>query len=283
METELGGVKRLYDVMKRLRAPGGCPWDREQTLQTLKPCLLEETYELLEAMDGQDLALHVEELGDVLLQVVFQCAIREEEGLFTFDGVAEALAEKLVRRHPHVFGDVVADSSGQVLRNWEAIKQTEKGKAPDRSAIDGVPGTLPALLKAQRIQSKAARVGFDWEDATGATEKIEEELAELKEAVAAGDKAMMAEEMGDLLFSAVNYCRFLDVDAESALEGTTKKFARRFREVERRIRGQGRALKECTLAEMDAVWDAVKAEERAKARQAVQGAASACLDTPRMV
>lgn len=261
MEKELVGVKRLYDVMKRLRAPGGCPWDREQTLQSLKPCLLEETYELLEAMDSADLALHVEELGDVLLQVVFQCAIREEEGLFTLDDVAATLTEKLVRRHPHVFGDVAVKSSSQVLANWEAIKQTEKGKPADRSAIDGVPAALPALLKAQRIQSKASRVGFDWEDATGATEKIEEELSELKEAVASGNKQHMTEEMGDLLFSVVNYCRFIGVDAESALEGTSKKFSRRFREVERRVRTQGRSLKECTLAEMDAIWEAVKEGE----------------------
>jgi tetrapyrrole methylase family protein/MazG family protein len=262
MAEDLNGMRRLVEVMRRLRAPGGCPWDREQTLQTLKPCLLEETYELLEAMDGDDLALHVEELGDVLLQVVFQCAIREEEGRFTFDEVAGTLADKLVRRHPHVFGDAQAATSGQVLRNWEAIKQTEKGKPPDRSAIDGVPAALPALLKAQRIQAKASRVGFDWEDSSGALGKIEEELGELKEAVAAGDKVHAAEEMGDLLFAAVNTCRFIDADAEGALEGTTRKFARRFREVERRIREQGRTLKDCTLAEMDAVWDAVKAEER---------------------
>ena len=262
MDTALSGVAKLYEVMKRLRAPGGCPWDREQTLQTLKPCLLEETYELLEAMDGADLALHVEELGDVLLQVVFQCAIREEEGLFTLDDVARSLAEKLVRRHPHVFGDAVVDSSGQVLRNWEAIKQTEKGKKPDRSAIDGVPAALPALLKAQRVQSKASRVGFDWDDATGATEKIAEELQELREAAETGDRQKLSEEVGDLLFSVVNYCRFLDVDAESALEGTNRKFSRRFREVERRVREQGRALKDCTLAEMDAIWDEVKKEER---------------------
>ena len=262
MGADLAGMKRLYEVMKRLRAPGGCPWDREQTLQTLKPCLLEETYELLEAMDGQDLALHVEELGDVLLQVVFQCAIREEEGLFAFDDVAEALAEKLIRRHPHVFGDAVVDSSGQVLRNWEAIKQTEKGKAADRSAIDGVPQTLPALLKAQRTQAKASRVGFDWENSDGAAGKIAEEFAEVAEAVAGGDRQKVAEEMGDLLFSVVNYCRHIDVDAESALELANKKFGRRFREVERRIRAQGRNLKACTLAEMDAVWDEVKASER---------------------
>lgn len=265
METDLAGVRRLYDVMKRLRAPGGCPWDREQTLQTLKPCLLEETYELLEAMDGTDVALHVEELGDVLLQVVFQSAIREEEGLFSLDDVAEALAEKLIRRHPHVFGDAVADSSGQVLRNWEAIKQTEKGKAPDRSAIDGVPATLPALLKAQRLQSKASRVGFDWKDATGAVDKLAEEVAEVREAVASGEKAKVADEIGDLLFSVVNYCRFIDVDAESALEGANRKFARRFRAVERRVREQGRALKACTLAELDEVWESVKKEEREQA------------------
>jgi len=262
MDQDFSGVRKLVEVMKRLRAPGGCPWDREQTLQSLKPCLLEETYELLEAMDGEDLALHVEELGDVLLQVVFQCAIREEEGLFAFDDVARTLAEKLVRRHPHVFGDAVADSSGQVLRNWEAIKQAEKGKKPDRSALDGVPATLPALLKAQRMQAKASRVGFDWEDASGATEKIAEELEELREAAAAGDRQQLTDEVGDLLFSVVNYCRFLEIDAEGALEGSNRKFSRRFREVERRVREQGRTLKECTLAELDAVWDAVKSDER---------------------
>ena len=262
MGADLAGMKRLYEVMKRLRAPGGCPWDREQTLQTLKPCLLEETYELLEAMDGADLALHVEELGDVLLQVVFQCAIREEEGLFTLDDVARSLTEKLVRRHPHVFGDAVADSSGQVLRNWEAIKQTEKGKKADRSALDGVPAVLPALLKAQRMQAKASRVGFDWKDASGATAKIAEEVQELREAESSGDKRKLAEEVGDLLFSVVNYCRFLDVDAESALEGTNRKFSRRFREVEKRVRERGVPLKACSLEELDAIWDEVKKAER---------------------
>lgn len=263
MAEKLDGVARLIEVMRRLRAPGGCPWDREQTIQSLKPCLLEETYELLEAMDGDDLALHVEELGDVLLQVVFQCAIREEEGRFSFDGVASSLAEKLVRRHPHVFGEVAVAGSGEVLRNWEAIKQTEKGKRPDRSALDGVPVALPALLKAQRMQAKAARVGFDWPDASGAADKVAEEFLELREAVEAGDAAAATDEMGDLLFSIVNYCRFVDVDAEGALEGTNKKFSRRFRDVERRVRAQGKTLKECTLGELDAHWDAVKAEERA--------------------
>ena len=233
MGADLSGVANLCEVMRRLRAPGGCPWDREQTLASLKPCLLEETYELLEAMDGRDLALHVEELGDVLLQVVFQCAIREEEGLFNFNDVAQVLTDKLVRRHPHVFGDVTARSSGEVLRNWEAIKQTEKSHQPDRSAIDGVPPALPALLKAQRIQAKASRVGFDWEDATGAIGKVEEEIGELKEAVEVGSAPQIEEEVGDLLFSIVNYCRFIGVDAESALERTCKKFSRRFRGVEK--------------------------------------------------
>jgi tetrapyrrole methylase family protein/MazG family protein len=260
---DFSGVRRLYETMKRLRAPGGCPWDREQTLRTLKPCLLEEAYELLEAMEDENLALHIEELGDVLLQVVFQCAIREEEGNFTLDDVAASLVDKLVRRHPHVFGNEQVASSGQVLRNWEAIKQTEKDKPPNRSAIDGVPATLPALLKAQRVQAKASRVGFDWQDSSGAIEKIDEELGELKQAIASGTPEQVADEMGDLLFSIVNTCRFLKVDAESALEGTTRKFSRRFREVERRVREQGRSLKDCTLAELDTIWDEVKRGEPA--------------------
>ena len=263
MADELNGVRRLVEVMRRLRAPGGCPWDREQTLQSLKPCLLEETYELLDAMDRDDPALHVEELGDVLLQVVFQCAIREEEKLFSFDDVAAALADKLVRRHPHVFGDATAETSGEVLRNWEAIKQTEKGKGgAARSALDGVPATLPALLKAQRVQVKASRVGFDWDDASGAIAKIHEELNELSEAVTDGDAAHITDEAGDLFFAIVNYCRFIHVDAEGALSGATQKFATRFREVERRVRESGRDMKACTLAELDAVWDEVKAEGR---------------------
>lgn len=260
-ETDLPEVARLYEVMKRLRGPGGCPWDREQTMRTLKPCLLEETYELLEAMDGPDLESHVEELGDVLLQVVFQCAIREEEGLFGLNAVAAALTEKLIRRHPHVFGDTVAETSGTVLRNWEAIKSKERGKDPGKSALDGVPETLPALLKAQRVQEKASRVGFDWEDASGATAKLAEELDEVREAAATGAPQRVREEVGDLLFSVVNYCRFLGVDAESALEAANQKFARRFRAVETRAAQLGKRLTEMDLAGMDALWDEVKAAE----------------------
>ena len=256
----MNGVQRLVEVMRRLRAPGGCPWDREQTLQTLKPCLLEETYELLDAIDRGDPAMHIEELGDVLLQVVFQCVIREEEGKFSLDDVATALTDKLIRRHPHVFGDTTAETSSKVLRNWELIKQSEKGKNPGRSALDGVPATLPALLKAQRTQEKASRVGFDWKDASGAIEKIHEELEELSAAVTEGDAGRITDETGDLLFSVVNYCRFIHVDAEGALSGATQKFATRFREVERRVREMGKEMKNCTLAELDAIWDVVKAE-----------------------
>ncbi len=254
--------ERLRFVLKALRGPGGCPWDREQTLATLKPCLQEEAYELLETMDGADLPAHAEELGDVLLQVLFQAEIREENNQFTFDHVAAALAEKLIRRHPHVFGDATADSSEAVLRNWEQIKQLEKKDKPQHSALDGVPEALPALLKAQRTQAKAARVGFDWDTAAGAQAKLDEELAETRQAIASRNPDHIKEEIGDLLFTIVNLCRFLKVDAEDALRLSTAKFSRRFREVERRVKESKREMKNCTLAEMDRIWDTIKSEEK---------------------
>lgn len=255
--------------MARLRDPEtGCPWDREQTLESLKPCVLEETYELLSAMDRpEDVAGHIEELGDVLLQVVFQCTMAEQEGRFTFDDVANAISDKLVRRHPHVFGNVAASDTGAVLRNWERIKQTErKGGSVQRSALDGVPDALPALLKAQRIQEKASRVGFDWKDAAGPMEKIREETAELAEEIAKrpskkpADSVRVKEELGDLLFAVCNLARHLGVDAESAAAGAAAKFSRRFRAVEAAAAAAGRDMKEMTLAEMDALWDAAKAD-----------------------
>ena len=262
------GIERLHSIMVRLRDPEmGCPWDRVQTLETLKPCVLEEAYELLAAMDRpEDKANHVEELGDVLLQVMFQCVMAEQEGRFTFDDVANAISDKLVRRHPHVFGDVVADDPAAVLRNWEQIKQQEHRKEARHSALDGVPSTLPGLLKAQRTQEKAARVGFDWKDSGGPRDKIREEAAELDEAVAASADTSLdphvKEELGDLLFAVANLARHLKVDAESALEGTTAKFARRFRAVEAAAKAEGRDLRAMTLGEMDALWDAAKAQER---------------------
>jgi len=265
------GIERLHQIMVRLRDPEtGCPWDRVQILETLKPCVLEETYELLAAMDHpEEQANYVEELGDVLLQVMFQCVMAEQAGSFSFDDVANGISDKLVRRHPHVFGDVVANDPATVLKNWEQIKQQEHKKEMRHSALDGVPATLPGLLKAQRTQEKAARVGFDWKDAKGPLAKIREELAELEEAVAAHEAAEagdvpdetylhMKEELGDLLFSVTNLARHLKADSESALEGSTAKFARRFRTVESAAKSAGRDLKSMTLAEMDALWDAAK-------------------------
>lgn len=262
----MSGIERLHEIMTRLRDPErGCPWDREQTLESLKPCVLEETYELLAAMDRPDeKANYVEELGDVLLQVMFQCVMAEQEGRFSFDDVANAISDKLVHRHPHVFGNVDARDSATVLRNWEQIKQTEHRKEARHSALDGVPPALPALLKAQRTQEKAARVGFDWKDADGPLDKVAEELGELKAEVAAraserpADSVRVKDELGDLAFAVANLARHLKVDAESALEGATAKFARRFRAVEARAKAQGRSLKDMTLAEMDALWEEAK-------------------------
>ena len=271
----MSGIERLHEIMTRLRDPEtGCPWDREQTLSSLKPCLLEETYELLAAMDRpEDKANYVEELGDVLLQVMFQSVMAEQEGRFTFDDVANAIADKLVHRHPHVFGNVDAKDSATVLRNWEQIKQLEHRKESRHSALDGVPSTLPGLLKAQRTQEKAARVGFDWKDAAGPLAKIKEELAELESAVAAAtrggdrrsippkDADAVKEELGDVLFSVCNLARHLGVDAESAVEGTTSKFSRRFRAVEAAAKARERSLRDMSLADMDALWEEAKAAE----------------------
>ena len=267
----MNGIDRLHEIMTRLRDPEkGCHWDKEQTLSSLKPCLLEETYELLAAMDRPDeRANYIEELGDVLLQVMFQCVMAEQEGRFTFDEVANAISDKLVHRHPHVFGSVDAKDSTTVLRNWEQIKQQEHRKEARHSALDGVPPALPGLLKAQRTQEKAARVGFDWKDADGPLEKIREEVAELEAEVAAVRDGIGAvppkkadgvkAELGDVLFSACNLARKLGVDAESAVEGSTAKFSQRFRAVEAAAKAAGRNLKDMTLAEMDELWEAAKA------------------------
>jgi MazG family protein len=253
--------ERLRWILKALRAPDGCPWDREQTLHSIQPCLQEECYELLAAMvDDKNLDNHREELGDVLLQVLFQCDIREDQGDFTFDDVVNVLADKLVRRHPHVFGEVDATDTETVLKNWETIKQTEH-KTPKASALDGVPVNLPALLKAQRTQHKAAKVGFDWKDANGPEEKIIEELTELRQAIASGNQGAIEDEYGDVLFSVVNLARHIHVDAESALRSATEKFSRRFRAVEARVKADNKMMKDLSLEELDKIWDAVKAEQ----------------------
>lgn len=257
---EGSGIQRLLDIVARLRGEGGCPWDREQTPESLRQYLIEESYETLDAIDSGDAGRVKEELGDVLLQVALHARIREERGDFDFDAVAHRIADKLVHRHPHVFGDVKVSGSSEVLTNWETLKSAEKDGGKE-SVLDGVPRHLPALQRAQRVQSRAARVGFDWSDVRDVVAKVDEELAESKEAMADGDPARIREEIGDLLFSIVNLCRFREIEAEDALRGTVDKFTRRFKEVEGRIRAEGRQMKDCTLAEMDAHWNAVKRQE----------------------
>jgi MazG family protein len=256
-------------LIARLRAPGGCPWDREQTHASLKPMTLEEAYEVLMAIDegtDEDLA---GELGDLLLQVVFHAQIAAEEGRFAIGDVIAHVMAKMIRRHPHVFGNETASSSGEVLRNWEALKQAERqasGKAaPAESMLDTVPRSLPAVMEAFQASTKVARVGFEWPDASGAIEKLEEETRELRaEAESAPrDLRRVTDEVGDLLFTAVNVARMLGVDPESALKGANRKFRRRFGHVEARLRENGRGPSESTLAEMEEFWQEAKAAERA--------------------
>ncbi|MDE0837944.1 MAG: nucleoside triphosphate pyrophosphohydrolase [Kiritimatiellae bacterium] len=254
-------VERLRAIVAILRSDNGCPWDREQTLDSLKPYLIEEAYELLDAVDSGDAKLHREELGDVLLQVVLHAQIRSEAGDFDFGDVAHTLSEKLIRRHPHVFGDAVADDSDAVVQRWEAIKQQERAGSADDSVLSGVPRSLPALQRAQRMQSRAARVGFDWECRDGVVAKLDEEIAEFKQALEQNDLEHASEEMGDFIFSLVNLCRHLKVDAEDALDRANTKFNRRFVYIEQALRQEGRSCQDATLAEMDRLWDEAKQSE----------------------
>lgn len=246
--------------MRTLRSDKGCPWDREQNLQTLKQYLVEESYEVLDAIDSGNRSRLVDELGDLLLQVVFQAQICSEEGSFTFDDVANAISEKLIRRHPHVFGKVKVSGSAEVLKNWEKIKRTEKDGEP-RSAVAGIPRHLPALHKAQQVQKKAARVGFDWEAVHQVIEKLDEEVGEVKQAMASKNSRHIREEIGDLLFAVVNLSRFLGHNAEEALDETVAKFIRRFQGIEKRLHALGRKMTDCRLDELDAIWNEIKTEE----------------------
>jgi MazG family protein len=257
-------------LIARLRAPGGCPWDREQTHASLKPMTIEEAYEVLEAIDEGDDAELAAELGDLLLQVVFHAQIAADDRRFTIGDVIAHVSEKMVRRHPHVFADETARTPGEVLRNWEAIKEEEQaraGREASASMLDSVSAGLPAVMEAYQMTTKAARVGFDWPDAAAVLAKLDEERAELREAVELGGAnaaadARVAEEVGDLLFAAVNVARLLGHDPESALKAANRKFRRRFRHVEDRLRADGRKPAESTLAEMDALWEEAKARER---------------------
>jgi len=246
--------------MARLRAPGGCPWDREQTFDSIKPYTLEETYEVMEAIDNRDWRALAEELGDFLLQAVFYAQMAAEERHFTIEDSLEAINEKLIRRHPHVFGDGNAKTSDEVKVRWDEIKQQEKkdrGEQP-QGMLDGVPRAMPALVEARQISSKAAAAGFDWENASQVLEKVHEEIAELEQARNARDRGEMEGEIGDLLFTIVNLARFLKVDPEQSLRRTNAKFRKRFAHVEQSLAARGKTVSASTLEEMEALWQEAK-------------------------
>ncbi|MGI5853519.1 MAG: nucleoside triphosphate pyrophosphohydrolase [Bacillota bacterium] len=291
--------QRLVGIMAQLRASeGGCPWDKQQTLTSLRPYVLEEAHEVVQALDSRDYANLREELGDLMLQIVFQAQIAKESGAFTIDDVCNGIADKLIRRHPHVFSDVEVSDAAGVLVNWEKIKAAEKGKA-EPSILDAIPTALPALMRAYKLQERAARVGFDWPDVRGALAKVDEEMREFRELIPvdhfddqgaaeaeamaqANDQAQaktkaevtkkskpdrasadprLAEEFGDLLFALVNVARYLGIDPELALLGTASKFAWRFAQIEEGARREGRKMEDMTLEEMDCYWDAAKVKK----------------------
>jgi len=244
--------------MQRLLAPDGCPWDREQTLATLRAYVIEEAFEVVDAIDRNDPEHLREELGDLLLQIVFQAELARNAGWFGPDDVVAAICDKLVRRHPHVFGDTKVSNADEALASWEKLKKAEK---KGRGALDGVPIALPGLLRAVRVGEKAAAVGYDWPDARGAREKITEELSELDRALARGDRSNAEEELGDLLFAIASFARKEAFDPEAALRGSLERFGRRFRYAESAAQKHGKALSEMTLAELDTLWQEAKAQE----------------------
>lgn len=291
MSTTGERFERAVTIMARLRAPGGCPWDREQTFDSIKPYTVEETYEVLEAIDNRDWDELAGELGDLLLQVLFYAEMAREDGRFTIDDVLDRLSHKLVRRHPHVFGNVEARTSADVLRNWEALKAEEREMKSQAggseggaqgSVFAGVSRTMPALLEAAKLSSRAARAGFDWPDIHALLDKLREETEELNQhlkdwpapgpqpahrasgsapEIPAQVRARLEDELGDLFFVLVNIARYLSLDAESALRRTNGKFRRRFEAVEARLREQGRAFDEATLEEMETLWQQAKQDE----------------------
>lgn len=253
--------EKLVGIMHRLRAPGGCPWDGEQTHASIKPYLIEEAYEVLEAIDAGDDGELCGELGDLLLQVVFHAEMAAETDRFKIDDVIDAICDKMVRRHPHVFADTQVDDAAEVLRNWSKIKQQERRDADtDASVLAGVPRALPALLRAHRIGEKAATAGFDWSTADGVVDKLREELAELEAAVAGEGAERIEAELGDLLFAATSLARHLGIRSEDALGKATDRFEARFRNMEARLRAEGRELGETSEDEMEAAWQRAKAE-----------------------
>ena len=258
-------LTRLVEIMQRLLSPTGCPWDREQTLQTLRPYVIEEAHEVVDAIDGGSPQELREELGDLLLQIVFQSELARAQGWFGPDDVVNAICDKLVRRHPHVFGDAVVRDSDEVLANWEAIKAEEKR---GRGVIEGVPKALPALLRALRVGEKAARVGFDWPDGAGARAKVDEELRELDEALSRSDREAAERELGDVLFALVSVARKADIDPEAALRGTLDRFGQRVRAVETQVTARGEQLSALSPEALEALWQEAKAAEQDSERKA---------------
>ncbi len=251
-------VNDLLAIMRMLRAPGGCPWDAEQTHQSIKKNLIEETYEVVEAINKDDKTLMCEELGDLLMQVVFHSVMEEEQNNFDFDKVSDGICKKLIERHPHIFGETKVDGVEDVLTNWDAIKMKTKGQKKASDSMKSIPRELPALMRATKIQKKAADAGFDWDEVGGAVDKLYEEIGELKEAIAKKDEVNISEELGDLLFSAVNVSRFIKVDAEEALTASSDKFLSRYLEVERLAEERSIDMKNSSLEILDELWDEAK-------------------------
>jgi tetrapyrrole methylase family protein / MazG family protein len=258
--TDITAFERLRDIVELLRIE--CPWDREQTHASLRPCIIEEVYEVAEAIDKDDMANLKEELGDVLLQIIFHASLANEEGHFNYTDLVNEECEKMIRRHPHVFSDVDSKTVDKVLEKWENIKREEYLEASHSELLEGVPRALPALIRSRKVQEKAARIGFDWKDVSGALDKLSEELKELQDAIHSGDRGQTAEELGDLLFSVVNVSRFIKVNPEAALEATTDKFIRRFRHIEATVLARGVSLDEMELEAMNQIWEEAKQLER---------------------
>jgi len=254
--------KELVEIIAKLRSEDGCPWDRQQTHDTLKPGLIEEAYEVVDAIDEADDQKLEEELGDLLMQVLLNAQIAEDDGRFDICGVIQKINDKLKRRHPHVFGDVRVRDTQEVLKNWEIIKSREHANRHRKSLMDGIPSHLPGLMKARKAQAKASRVGFDWEKAEEVLEKVEEEIEELKASIDASEQRGMEEEIGDVLFSIVNLSRFLDVEPEEALRKTIAKFIRRFKQMEAEIAARGEEITDYDLSALDELWEAVKKDSR---------------------
>ncbi len=256
MKKKKNNLEKLLNTIETLRGPNGCPWDKEQTMKTLKPCLIEEAYEVLEVMEEGGTKLK-EELGDLLLQILLQSQIQKEAGNFEFDDVCSVLNEKLIRRHPHVFGSVNVKNSDEVMVNWEEIKRGEESHKDRESILDGIPSSFPQLLRAQKLQKKASKAGFDWENHIGAMEKVKEEILEIEEEIKNDNQKNIEEEIGDLIFAVINLSRKLKVNPEDALEKTNNKFEKRVRYIELKL-----DMKKSSLEEMEKYWQEAKNETR---------------------